>query len=113
MIPSVIAVFDPNYGTRLRALSVRAPIWIVQSAENNPVVEQLRSAGQDITTFLPGTLLDWMSTIDEHHPGWRTLEVHGHELSPEVIEMLRDYGDGKYDTALDHFRFSRSVGGEP
>ena len=112
MTPSVIAIFDSRFGVQLHGLAGRAPIWIIQSGENNAVVAELRKAGHDISTFLPGTLLDWMSVIDEHHPNWSVIEVYGQKLSPDVMDMLREYGDGRFESAQSGFRFVRSSGAE-
>ena len=107
---SVLIILDAAFGTKLGAVAHSAPVWIVQSNENNPVVERLwQQAGLDITTFRPAGFLEIMPTVDEHHSAWRTIEVRGQEPTTEVLALLREYGDGSLERIQDGFIFSRHM----
>jgi hypothetical protein len=63
-------VTDTNFGERLGQIAPAEPIWVIQSSANNAVVAVLREQGRDMSTFVPGYVLDdLLSVIREHHPG--------------------------------------------
>jgi hypothetical protein len=44
--------------------------------------------------------------VDQHHPGWSELEVHGSDAE-SVKFTLADYGSGDYTETIDGFVFRR------
>jgi hypothetical protein len=51
----VLLILDPSYGDKLRSLSADFPVWIVNSPENDRVVNELRANSAyksvQVTTF--------------------------------------------------------------
>src|SRR5690349_19889338 len=88
-------IFDPEFGERLPTLDLRHPVWIVGSVRNDPAVRELWQAkAGDITRFDTQDF-DWLlPTIDEHHPDWRELEVHG--LPREQVHAALEGLEGSY-----------------
>ena len=82
----VCIIFRTDFGERLRTLDLSTPIWIVQSADNDPVISDVwRAKAGNITKFDAQDLLSLLGTIDEHHAHWRELEVHG--LAREDVQL--------------------------
>jgi hypothetical protein len=103
----VCLVFIPDFGERLRRLDFTTPIWVVQSKDNEPVVTELwKSKTGNITSFQLQAFDQLLDTVDQHHPGWRELEVHGIALE-EAERPLADYGGGQFTRTADGFLFQR------
>lgn len=105
----VCIVVEPKFGEQLRGLDYSVPIWIVQSPDNDPFVSELWDAKTgDITRFKPQPFAQLIDTVDEHHPKWSELEMHG--LGAESAKLtLAGYGNGDYAETTDGFVFRRSV----
>jgi hypothetical protein len=95
--PRIRIIFRTDYGERLTTLDFAAPTWIVGSADNDPAISSLwASNAGDITRFAAQDFDTLLATVDEHHPQWRELEVHG--LTREHAQSaLRSY-EGSYSS---------------
>jgi hypothetical protein len=103
----VYIILEPNFGANLTQLDLAAPIWIVQSTGNNPTVDRLwRAKAGDVTSFRPQGFAELIGTVDEHHPGWTELEVHG-LCAADAEEALAEYGPGTFAPRGYSFRFQR------
>jgi hypothetical protein len=110
---SVALVVDPEFGDRLRVLSSRLHVWIVDSPCNRPAAEAIwiaKAAGEGysneagVTTFeaVGATAEDWcigiIDSVDDHHnssshnPGYTVLEVYGAAQSQRIRESLKELG---------------------
>jgi len=95
------------FGKHLAKLDKTMPVWVVQSVQNNTVVEELRRSGAiNITTFVPEEFGPLMETIDEHHFGWRELEVYGLNAG-DAAAALAAFGGGAFTSFHDGFSFER------
>lgn len=103
----VCIVFTADFGNHLRRFALGIPIWIVQSEQNDSVIADLwQSKAGNITSFQPQEFGELVGTVDQHHPGWRELEVHG--LSDaEARGALAEYGGGHFTHLPDGFVFRR------
>jgi hypothetical protein len=106
----VTVVVDPQFGTRLRDLPAGEPCWVVDSAENHPVIaslwQNLKTGDADgITSFKVdsgGTPEDWLiselGAIDLHHgeyshnPPWSVLNAVGVPWSDRIARGLAQFG---------------------
>jgi hypothetical protein len=104
-------ILNPIFGAQLERLDKSAPIWIVQSAANDPVIAELWQArAGDITSFRPQDFGQLIGTVDQHHPGWLELDVYG--LSAEDgAAALAEYGDGTTAPSDQGFQFRRKKAG--
>jgi hypothetical protein len=103
----VCIVVEPNFGARLSDLDYSLPIWVVQSRGNDSFVSELWSAKiGNVTRFQPQPFAQLLDTVDQHHPGWSELEVHGSDAE-SVKFTLADYGSGDYTETIDGFVFRR------
>lgn len=100
-------IFDSEFGTRLDRLDKSSPIWIVQSAINDPVIANLweLNAG-DLTSFRSQAFGQLIDTVDQHHFGWLELEVYG-LTAEEGAAALAEYGAGTTTRTRDGFIFRR------
>ena len=99
---TVVVVVDPLCGDRLADLVKCAPVWVVDSAMNRPVVERLWSqSGESIslTAFDPvedeppsATLMRMLDTISLHHPHCEGYRIYGASLTNDVCEELARMG---------------------
>jgi hypothetical protein len=103
-------IFSTDFGERLKTLDLAAPTWIVGSPFNNPAIEELwRSEAGNITKFGAQDFDSLIGTIDEHHPSWRELEVHG--LACEHAQSALGSYNGSYSSEdADVFVFIRGDG---
>lgn len=101
-------IFRTNFGERLKSLDLPAPTWIVGSVDNDPAISNLwASNAGDITRFDPQDFDSLLGTVDEHHPEWRELEVHG--LAREHAQRALGPYDGSYSSEdAEVFVFMRS-----
>lgn len=129
--PNIVQVIlDPEFGDHLESIGPEDPVWIVDSATNDPAIRLVRKLRADAGTgdqeYLT-TFKEWaqhtpeehfvatLETIDLHHgwysanPAWTVMEVWGVELLPNVEAALREYGCDEF-TALDgRFRATRPL----
>ena len=109
---SILLIFDPHFGDRLREVDLSSPIWIVQSNDNDPTIAELwKAKAGDITSFKPQDFGFLMRTVDEHHSGWAELEVIG-IIARAAEHTLRDYGDGEVRETAHGFQFTRTAPAE-
>jgi len=107
----VFLIVDPAYGESLAALSPHAPVWIIESSRNNPIVKRLRQERaektylQGITTFKEKPKLtpeeqaiSMLEQVDLHHgefsadEPYSVLEVIGSGVGDEIRHELQEYG---------------------
>jgi hypothetical protein len=103
----ICIILDSEFGSRLRGVDKSGPIWIVQSLANDPVIADLwKSKTGNVTSFRAqefGTLIE---TVDQHHPDWRELEVHGFDPENAAV-VLVEFG-GVFASTVGGFLFERS-----
>jgi hypothetical protein len=88
----IILIFDPHFGEKLRPLATSSPIWIINSSDNDAVAHDLwKSKVGNITTFKPAHFTDLIDTVDEHHYGWKELEVIGETLTENASASVSRY----------------------
>jgi hypothetical protein len=109
----VTLVLDLTFGEKLIEVGQVMPVWIIDSSENRPVVEQLRKNAHDlsqsITLFAAKkdepieTACDRIvQSLDEHHndfsqtPGYSWLRVIGVSLEEVNLKSFLDLN-------FDHF----------
>jgi len=107
----VFLIIDSAYGESLAALPPHAPVWIIESSLNNPIVERLRqekaeeSYLQGITTFKEKPrmtpeeqVISMLEQVDLHHgefsadPPYSILEVIGCTPNDDMKQELQGYG---------------------
>jgi hypothetical protein len=100
-------IFNTDLGERLKAFDLTVPTWIVGSPYNNPAIEDLwLSKTGNITRFDAQEFDSLIGTIDEHHPGWRELEVHG-SAREQAQPALAPYNGSYSGEDNDVFVFTR------
>ena len=88
----VLLIFDPHFGDKLRPLTSGSPIWIINSSENDAVAHDLwNDKVGNITTFRPADFTELLGTVDDHHAGWKELEVIGETLTDSASKALLAY----------------------
>jgi len=101
-------ILDPTFGAQLEQLHDSAPIWIVQSAANDPVIAKLwKSKAGNITSFRPQEFGQLIDTVDQHHPGWSELHVFGLNAH-DGARALAEYGNGMITPSEQGFQFRRA-----
>jgi len=95
---TVVVVLDALCGDRLADLVKRDPVWVVGSAMNRPIVEQLwsqRGRSISLTVFdwdegeqPSATLMRMLDMIDLHHPHCAGYRFYGAALTNDVSEEL-------------------------
>ena len=105
-------ILNPIFGAQLERLDKSAPIWIVQSADNDPIIAELwKAKAGDITSFRPQDFGQLINTVDQHHPDWLELDVYGLNAK-DGAAALAEYGDGTITPSDQGFQFRRGkVGG--
>jgi hypothetical protein len=107
----IYVVVDRHFGAQLNKLERGVPIWIVESPDNEPVVQRLRhdrpseSHLEGITMFADSVdlsaeeiLLGELDTIDLHHgihsacPPYTVLEIVGVTLTVRIKTELVSLG---------------------
>jgi hypothetical protein len=118
----VYVVVDPIFGERLTSLPFGAPVWIVDTPTNRPVVERLwrerPEAGHlsGITIFNDRkgaspeeVLIDELDMIDLHHGSYShkapytKIHVFGTTLSEKIEVELAEYGFNHFSSTPDGF----------
>ncbi len=113
---TVALVLDHELGEGLVALAARAPVWVVNSETNGPVIRRLRAEGREVTTFDNSKLRSpeelgagMVATIDRHHGGYdqhpvaRRLEVYGAALTDDFRRVLCDFDFHRFESILGGF----------
>ena len=101
--------FSASLFHSLYCINYSFPIWIVQSPDNDPPVSELWSAKiGNVTRFQPQSFAQLIDTVDQHHPTWSELEVHGLRAESAKLALV-DYGGGDYTETNDGFVFRRSI----
>jgi hypothetical protein len=100
-------IFRTDFRERLKTLDLSVPTWIVGSADNDPAISNLwASNAGNITKFDAQDFNSLLGTVDEHHPKWRVLEVHG--LASEHAQPALGPYNGCYSSEdADVFVFTR------
>jgi hypothetical protein len=125
----VYVVVDPHYRERLRDLPADEPIWVIDSAENHPVIQTLWNERKGsinvdgITSFKydpKANPEEWfvteLATIDLHHgeishnPPYSVLEIIGVLWSDKIENVLKEYGFIKYERTAQGFITWREIG---
>jgi hypothetical protein len=107
----VYIIVDPDFGEKLAQLERGAPVWIVDSPTNKPVVQRFwnehpnESHLTGITAFHnwdslspEDMLLRKLDTIELHHgpysanPAYSVIEVLGTQLTSTAKNGLAEYG---------------------
>src|SRR3954454_12440137 len=92
---AIALIVTPDAGTILLELAKTHYLWIRTSQQHTPVLALIH----DKTTFtasdatLPEDLvLDYLDTIDLHHPAWNQLRIIGTPLTDAIQEAIQAYG---------------------
>jgi hypothetical protein len=113
-------IVDASSGERIRDLPIEEPRWVVESADNLPIVQALwrerktTNHLEGITSFKvdsKATPEDWLvselSSIELHHgefshnPPWSVLNVIGVRWSERISSELGQFGFTEHvDTAI-------------
>lgn len=106
----VALIVDPNFGSRIRDVASRFDTWVVPSAQNRPIVEELwadaqRGCTHQITLWSEPkdlaseeTWLSIMHDVELHHgeyshdPPVSALEIIGTQRSAVADRALKKYG---------------------
>jgi hypothetical protein len=124
----VFVVVDRDYGQRLSELAQTGPVWIVDTAVNRTVAQQIwaadpnRSHLKGVTTFkVPedssseDILIDELDTIDLHHgtysanPPYTVLDVIGAAITARVKVELAQFGFDEFQETKEGFRAVRPI----
>jgi|SRR5271163_1405648 len=111
----VYVIVDRDFGEKLTRLDRGAPVWIVDTTTNKPVVQRFwyehpekgHLAGittfDDVRTSSPeDMLLSHLNTIELHHgsysadPPFTVIEVLGTELTDKAKRQLSEYGFNEF-----------------
>jgi hypothetical protein len=115
----VTLVVDPQFGQLGMAQAELGPLWMIDSSQNRPVIEELWSRrgsepANSPTYFnaVPGrsaeeSAIAFIGTIIDHHPDWRTLEVIGARPSALILDEFRQYAIGLIEETPRGFIFSK------
>lgn len=123
----VAVVLDPEYGHHLAVLAGDKPVWIVDTPANRAAAESVwaskstKTADLSVTTFqvesgssAEARLAGVVPTVDLHHgeysqnPPYVGIEVFGARPTPEVRQVLREFGMGIITERPDGFLATRS-----
>jgi hypothetical protein len=107
----VYVIVDRDCGEKLTRLDQDAPVWIVDTVTNKPVVQRFWNKHpdkghltgitifDDVRTSSPeDMLLSHLDTIELHHgsysadPAFTMIEVFGAELTDKAKSQLSEYG---------------------
>jgi hypothetical protein len=124
----VFVVVDRDYGQRLSELAQTGPVWIVDTAVNRTVAQQIwaadpnRSHLKGVTTFkVPedssseDILINELDTIDLHHgtysanPPYTVLDVIGAAITARVKAELAQLGFDEFQETPQGFRAVRPI----
>ena len=122
----VFIVLDQSFGDRLLPLLRQAPVWLIDSSENQLAAEERWKQDpsnnflEGVTLFQANTsssledvLISELPTIEEHHGGasepvhYRILDVIGIEHSPGLAAALFQYSFADIKITPDGFRATR------
>ena len=107
---NIALIVTPNAGSILLTLAETHTLWIRASQQNVPFIAQI----QQKTTFTAPEgisseelVLEYLDTIDLHHPEWRQLLVLGTPLTEEIEEAIRGYGKVYFHKTTQGFTVDR------
>lgn len=101
---SVVLVFDPDFGDRLREFAGVHSVWVCQSPANRETVEVLwAEAGERAdqatifnradATSAEDAFISILYTVDQHHPTWHRFCVFGCQATDRVRAAVAEYGE--------------------
>ncbi len=124
----VFVVVGREYGARVAELTLKGPVWIVDTLANHTAVQKLwseypgRSHLEGVTTFKSADgcspedcLLSILDTIDLHHgvysadPPYTVLEIVGTPVSDRVRAELSEFGFNEFHGTNEGFRAVRPL----
>ena len=101
----VSLVVAAEFDGPLIALANRMPVWIADTPGNRAGIQAARLAGGDLTVFRvdegkspDGWASEVVATVVEHHGEWShdpplsRLEIFGASLTPQLRDVLSEYG---------------------
>jgi hypothetical protein len=115
----VTLVVDPEFGRRAKAQAEIGPLWVIQSPLNTEAIKELWAAGNlrfaDAPTYFDAvptrtpedSAVNFIGTVDEHHPAWETFEIIGVRLSLRLLEAMEECGAGTTKETATGFIFTR------
>jgi hypothetical protein len=122
----VYVIVDRDFGEKIIRLDQGAPVWIVDTTTNKPVVQRFWNEHPDkghlagITTFddvrtssPEDMLLSHLNTIELHHgsysadPPFTMIEVFGTELTDKAKSRLSEYGFNEFQVIPGGFKAIR------
>jgi len=96
---AIALIITSDAGTILLELAKTHYLWIRTSQQHMPMLALIH----DKTTFtaseamLPEDLvLDYLDTIDLHHPAWNQLRIIGTPLTDAIQEAIQVYGNVRF-----------------
>lgn len=124
-------VVDRNFGPRIETLARGFHIWVIESPDNAPYIQnfwqsQQPDPGSDslasgITSFVAdanespeAACARIVGDVDEHHgefshvPPWSEFEVFGVKLNSTLQEAFKDIGGTAFENTQDGFVCRRS-----
>jgi hypothetical protein len=93
---NIALIVTPDAGTILLTLAKTHTLWIRKSHQHMSLIAQLE---QKTTYTAPEGIspeelvLEYLDTIDLHHPEWQQIHVLGAPLTEELEEAVRSYGN--------------------
>lgn len=119
-------VVDRNFGPRLAALAHAFHVWIVESTDNTPVIQEFWKSQQrqmvddplarGITSFVAdeqesseAACVRIACDVDEHHgefahePPWSEIEVFGVRLTEGLRKIFEEIGASTFEPTQDGF----------
>jgi hypothetical protein len=115
----VTLVVDLEFGQRAKAQSMLGPLWVIQSPQNTPIIRELwateNSRFPDSPTLFDAvagrspeeSAVEFIETVDEHHPGWQTFEIIGVRPSAKLLDALHRCAMGSIRETRTGFIFSQ------
>jgi hypothetical protein len=95
------------------------PLWMIDSPQNTPVIKELRRRQGSTPSNAPASfnavpgrsaedsVIAFIGTVIDHHPGWQTFEVVGARPSLLILDEFRQYAIGSTEETLRGFIFSK------
>ena len=96
---AIALIVTPDAGTILLELATTHYLWIRTSQQHTPMLALIH----DKTTFTASEathpedlVLDYLDTIDLHHPAWEQLCIIGTPLTEAIQEAIQTYGNVRF-----------------
>jgi hypothetical protein len=113
----VTLIVDREFGQSVLAKARLGPVWVISSPANKDAMTALwadKSLPPDYSTIFVDlgntpevTVMEQIDSVDMHHHDWASLEIVGAPLTDEVVESLRECGDGIVQKTETGFVFLR------